>query len=323
LRGPDLPIGMIKHFWISLAIVLTLAGLFVIWFLGAFNDQGFAPEQPIAYSHKQHAGDLHIPCLYCHFNAERGKHAGVPPMSVCLGCHGQGQGQVLANRPEIQKLAAIAEKGSYTDADGVIHEGGMVHWARVHKLPDHVYFSHQWHVKAGVACQTCHGPVETMAVVRQYAPLTMGWCLDCHRKSNYVGGPSYRKDDPASFAVGSANYDVVRARQLTDPEVEFAPRRIAPDSAPPAQADAAAGASAAHAPHRSAEAAPDAGDAIQRLLKARPELADRPRWRLADLPETHREAYRDLLDKDANGQPILDLSKTFMNAPTQCSTCHQ
>ena len=170
LRPPTLPVGLVKRFSILGALLVLVAGTFISWFAGAFDDQGYAPEQPIAYSHKLHAGDMHIPCLFCHFNAERGKHAGVPPMSVCLGCHGQGLGGVAANRPEIQKLQAIIDKGSYSDADGLIHDGGVVHWARVHKLPDHVYFSHQWHVKAGVACQTCHGPVETMPM---RAPLSV------------------------------------------------------------------------------------------------------------------------------------------------------
>jgi hypothetical protein len=320
---------LVKRFSILAALLVLVAGTFVAWFQGAFDDQGYAPEQPIAYSHKLHAGDMHIPCLFCHFNAERGAHAGVPPMSVCLGCHGQGQGAVAANRPEIQKLQAIVDKGSYTDADGTIHDGGVVHWNRVHKLPDFVYFSHQWHVKAGVACQTCHGPVETMTVVRQYATLSMGWCLDCHRKSNYVGGPEYRHDDPASFTVGTANYDVVRARQGADAEVEFSERQLA-GGVPPVGAPGTAAAPHAAEAHASAPA-PGSGQehaatlraALRGLLGAHPELANRPRWRLVDLPETHRDAYRALLELDANGEAILDVSKTFMNAPTQCSTCHQ
>jgi len=321
LQGPTLPVGLIRRYVILAALLVIVAATGISWFLGAFNDQGYAPEQPIAFSHKLHAGDMHMPCLFCHFNAERGAHAGVPPMSVCIGCHGQGLGGVAANRPEIQKLQAILDKGSYTDADGVIHDGGMVHWNRVHKLPDHVFFSHQWHVKAGVACQTCHGPVESMTVVRQYAPLSMGWCLDCHRKSNYVGGPDYRHSDPTTFTVGSANYDVVRARQGTDPEVTFTERQLAGNAGKPA---AAPGAEEAHAePSSGQEHAAVLRSTLRSLLGAHPELADRPRWRLVDLPETHREAYRALLDKDADGEPILDLSKTFMNAPTQCSTCHQ
>jgi Cytochrome c7 and related cytochrome c len=328
LRAPTLPVGLVKRFSILGALLLLVAATFIGWFAGAFDDQGYAPEQPIAYSHKLHAGEMHIPCLFCHFNADRGKHAGVPPMSVCLGCHGQGLGGVAANRPEIQKLQAIVDKGSYTDADGIIHDGGVVHWNRVHKLPDHVYFSHQWHVKAGVACQTCHGPVETMPVVRQYATLSMGWCLDCHRKSNYVGGPAYRHDDPASFSVGTANYAVVRARQGEDAEVEAVPRQLA--GAPVPAAVEAGGPAALAAPATSAAPAGSTSEhaaalraSLRNLLGAHPELADRPRWRLIDLPETHRDAYRALLEIDAKGQPILDVEKTFMNAPTQCSTCHQ
>jgi hypothetical protein len=314
LRGPDLPLAVLKRFWVLGLFALLLAGTAFIWFLGAFYDQGYAPEQPINYSHKLHAGDMHLDCLYCHFNADKGKHAGVPPMSVCMGCHAQ----VATNRPEIKKLTDIADKGTYTDESGVVHEGGMVHWNRVHKLPDHVFFSHQWHVKGGVACQTCHGPVEEMPVVRQYATLTMGWCLDCHRKSNYVGGPAFRKDDPASFTVGTANYDVVRhpLRTPADREVVFAEREVA---GKPAQAKAA---EAAHGEARPVGPTPRAStsEAFLRQLKANPAL---PRWRVADLPATHVEAYRDLFEKDDQGEPVLDLSKTLMNAPTQCNTCHQ
>ncbi len=310
LRGPDLPLHLVRRFWVLLVIAGLALGSFGWWFLGAFNDQHYAPVQPIAYSHKLHAGDLHIDCGYCHFNAERGKHAGVPPMSVCMGCHSQ----VKTGSPEIKKLADIVEKGSYVGDDGVVNEGGVVHWARVHKLPDHVYFSHQWHVKAGVACQTCHGPVETMEVVRQFAPLTMGWCLDCHRNTNYVGGPHYDPKQPATFTVGTANYDVVRARQQPDPVVVFHDREVKPSSA--------AKAAASSGPELPAvEPAQSPADATYaRLLHDHPDL---PRWRIRDLPESHRAYYGKLYEHDDQGKPILELSRTFMNAPTQCSTCHQ
>ena len=313
LRGPDLPLGFLKRFWVLALFAAMLALTGAVWFLGAFDDRGYAPEQPIAYSHKLHAGDMHLDCLYCHFNADKGKHAGVPPMSVCMGCHTQ----VAVNRPEIKKLADIADKGSYVDDAGVTHEGGVVHWNRVHKLPDHVFFSHQWHVKGGVACQTCHGPVEEMPVVRQYATLTMGWCLDCHRKSNYVGGPAFKKDDPASFTVGSANYDVVRhpLRTPADGDVIFTERDVAGHKTESKTTDAHAEAKPAAVIARASTS-----EAFLRQLKANPML---PRWRVADLPATHIDAYRDLFEKDDQGQPILDLSKTLMNAPTQCNTCHQ
>ncbi len=318
LQGPELPVWLLKRFWIfALFLVLGLISA-VVWFRGAFDDKGYAPLQPIAFSHQLHAGELKMDCAYCHFNAERGKHAGVPPMSVCLGCHGPDKGGVQAKSPEIAKLLSIADKGSYTGEDGVVHEGGVVHWNRVHKLPDHVYFSHQWHVKAGVACQTCHGAVEEMAVVRQHATLSMGWCLDCHRKSNYVGGVQF-DGHPATFTVGTANYDVVRhpTRTPTDPVVVFAERDVA--GKPKLAADA----------HGHAEPAPAANTADKRAsthsafieqLKANPTL---PRWRVADLPATHQKGYYDLYKKSDGTMAFDDFSKTFMNAPTHCSTCHQ
>lgn len=323
LRGPDLPVAVLKRFWILALFAATLVVCAGVWFLGAFDDRGYAPHQPIAYSHKLHVGELKLDCAYCHFNAERGKHAGVPPMSVCMACHSADKGAIAVNKPEIKKLNEIVEKGSYTDEHGVIREGGVVHWNRVHKLPDHVFFSHQWHVKAGVDCRTCHGPVEHMDVVRQYAPLTMSWCLDCHRKSNYVGGPSYKEGDAASFTVGTANYDVVRHPLRTPevPVVAFAEREVA--GKPAAAAPGTAPTYDAHAAHAGIPANPQrasASAAFLKQLKANPSL---PRWRVADLPATHVEAYKDLFVKDEKGEAILDFSRSFMNAPTQCNTCHQ
>ena len=326
LRGPAKPFAVLLRFPIVLGLLGLALGAATCWLRGAFSDQGYAPQQPIAFSHRLHSGDMHISCLFCHFNAERGQYAGVPPMSICLACHGRGFGQVAANRPEIQRLQAIVDTGSYTGADGVIYDGGMVHWNRVHKLPDFVYFTHQFHLKAGVACQTCHGPVETMTVVRQYATLSMGWCLDCHLRTNYVGGPAYRQDQPATFSVGTANYDVVRARDAVDPPVIFNPRQLAGSA--PAERDYLA--ECALPDHDGRDPAPgwetDAArvrTSLARLLAAHPELSKRPRWRLVDLPETHRDAYRQLFQKDAAGKPIPDFTISFMNAPTQCSTCHQ
>jgi tellurite resistance protein TehA-like permease len=142
---------------------------------GSFTNQGYAPEQPIAFSHAQHAGELKIGCLYCHFGAERSRHAGVPPANVCMNCHTE----VKKTSPEIQKLSRATATGE------------PIAWLKVHSLPDHAFFSHARHLAGGVACQTCHGPVETMARVRQAAPLTMGWCLDCHRgRGDFAGAPA-------------------------------------------------------------------------------------------------------------------------------------
>ena len=102
------------------------------------TNQGYAPPQPVNYSHAVHAGGLRIPCLYCHYGAERGRHAGIPPASVCLNCHRQ----VLPDHPEVRKVKAAVEGGT------------PIEWVRIHQLPDHAYFNHQAPVKAGVACQS-------------------------------------------------------------------------------------------------------------------------------------------------------------------------
>jgi len=123
-------------------------------------------QQPIAYSHMLHAGELQISCEYCHSGARRSIHAGVPATSVCMNCH-----ELIPStgRPELEKLKA------YVDNDEVIP------WIKVHDLPDFVHFSHKRHVQGGVACQECHGEVqEDMTVARRVGELTMGWCLDCH-----------------------------------------------------------------------------------------------------------------------------------------------
>jgi len=135
------------------------------------SSQGYAPVQPIAFSHRLHAGDRQIPCLYCHFVAERSRHAGIPAANVCMNCHGRLR---LASA-ELQKLKeAVAQNRA-------------IRWVKIHNLPDFVYFDHSQHVAvARLACQRCHGPIETMDRVRQVAPLTMGWCLDCHRSEGVV-----------------------------------------------------------------------------------------------------------------------------------------
>lgn len=130
------------------------------------NNQGYQPDQPIAYSHKMHAGDLQIPCQYCHYASRRSQFAGIPPASVCLNCHKY----VSLDKPEVQKVIQAVENSD------------PIRWVRVHRLPDHAYFNHSAHMAAGLECQECHGPVETMEVVEQFSELTMGWCLDCHRQ---------------------------------------------------------------------------------------------------------------------------------------------
>jgi hypothetical protein len=132
--------------------------------------QGYGPVQPIAFSHKVHAGDNKIPCLYCHYAARTSRHAGIPPESVCMNCHSMLERQTA----EIEKLLEAVEQGR------------PIRWIKVHNLPDFVYFNHSQHVVSGVACQQCHGPIEKTDRVQQVSPLTMGWCLDCHRERAHL-----------------------------------------------------------------------------------------------------------------------------------------
>jgi hypothetical protein len=127
-------------------------------------DQGYSPAQPIAFSHRIHAGESKVPCLYCHYAATESRHAGIPAASVCMNCHTL----LTAQTRELQKLReAVAQQRP-------------IQWVKVHNIPDFVHFDHSRHVLANVACQQCHGTVDQMDQMRQEAPLTMGWCLDCH-----------------------------------------------------------------------------------------------------------------------------------------------
>lgn len=145
--------------------------------------EGYEPEQPIAFNHTLHAGELEINCVYCHSSAEKSKHAGIPSTNVCMNCHvAINEGRSEEGTAEIQKIYAAVgwdpEKRAYTG------EENPVKWVKVHNLPDHVYFNHSQHVAvAGLECQTCHGPIdEEYTVAKQFAPLTMGWCIDCHNQ---------------------------------------------------------------------------------------------------------------------------------------------
>ena len=169
------------------------------------DQQGYEPVQPIAYSHRLHAGELGLDCLYCHFAAETGRHAGVPPATVCMNCHRQvttGLDALLAERRVAkeegreprrvvsEKLRPLYDALALDDAGDrdPARTPRPIPWVRVHRLPDHVAFSHAVHVQRGVACQSCHGPVQSMERVSQFASLSMGWCVECHRANARTGG---------------------------------------------------------------------------------------------------------------------------------------
>ncbi len=152
---------------VPLLLIGVLLGLGAWSFFDTFSNVGYAPKQPIPFSHKIHAGTRKIPCLYCHAPAERSRHATVPATNVCMNCHIV----VRTDRPAIQLVNSLYQANQ------------PIPWVRVHRIPDYVYFSHRWHVARGIACQTCHGQVQTMDVVRQVATLKMGWCINCHRQN--------------------------------------------------------------------------------------------------------------------------------------------
>ncbi len=144
------------------------------------RQQGYAPEQPIKFSHKTHAGINKIECQYCHDGARRSKHASIPGASTCMNCHKAIKKGPKYGTEEIGKIYASA--GFNPDKDVYDAPQKPIEWVRIHNLPDHVYFNHSQHVVAGkVKCQECHGKVEEMNLVTQHAPLSMGWCINCHR----------------------------------------------------------------------------------------------------------------------------------------------
>ena len=151
------------------------------------DHRGYEPVQPIEYSHRLHAGELGVPCLYCHSGAERSRYAGIPAASTCMNCHRFVKAKRATVRAEEELAKAEKRKPRMIVAPEIakleraVKTNTPIQWARIHQVPDFVYFDHRPHVAAGVECQKCHGPVETMERVRQVESLNMGWCVNCHR----------------------------------------------------------------------------------------------------------------------------------------------
>lgn len=153
-------------------IAAGLAGVLLGYLANAAFFPGTSPRQPIDFSHRIHAGDYAIPCLYCHTQARHSITAGVPSVNKCVSCHSV----VATQKPQIRKVMSYWVNRQ------------PIPWVKVHDLPDFVYFSHKRHVQADVACQSCHGPVETMPRVERLAPMKMGWCLECHKEHAVENG---------------------------------------------------------------------------------------------------------------------------------------
>ncbi|HIF86206.1 MAG TPA: menaquinol oxidoreductase [Gammaproteobacteria bacterium] len=167
----------------AMLVIVILVGLVLGYWANATFVPGNSPEQPIAFSHKIHAGDNEVPCLYCHTQARRSPSAGVPAVSKCVGCHLE----VATEKPQIRLLMSYWENRE------------PIPWIKVHDLPDFVHFTHKRHVLANIECQTCHGPVETMDRITVSSravngsaqvghPWKMGLCLSCHRENEVVNG---------------------------------------------------------------------------------------------------------------------------------------
>lgn len=163
---------------VALIVLGTLALASVALSQSIYTQLGLSkgPKQPINFSHQIHAGKLGMNCLYCHYGAEKSAIANLPPVGTCMGCHKIA----VSDRPEVQKLTGYFDRGE------------QVPWIEVYRMPSHVKFNHKRHVRAGVQCTECHGPVQQMAVMYQYPSLKMGWCLKCHRD---------KLDDPVNPAT--------------------------------------------------------------------------------------------------------------------------
>jgi cytochrome c2 len=209
-KEPTLPIwkAFVRNQFLVLvsAILLLLTGAYLVYgFLMQVGvDENYEPIQPIHYSHKIHAGDNEINCKYCHSAARVSKNAGIPSLNVCMNCHKSiGEVAETTATPEYSKAFYDEQiqklyKAVGWDATSQSYTGKTepVKWVRIHNLPDFVYFNHSQHVTvAGIECQTCHGPVQEFEIMKQFSPLTMGWCVNCHRKTDVKmeGNEYYKK----------------------------------------------------------------------------------------------------------------------------------
>lgn len=196
----------IKYRVASVLILIVSLGFQVKMVATAAIDLGrtkdYAPDQPIKFSHKVHAGDNKIDCKYCHHTAEFGKSAGIPATELCMNCHVLVREGTNSGKFEIAKVVDAYETKN------------PVEWTRIHNLPDHVFFSHAQHVGIGkIDCQQCHGPVEEMDIMSQHSDLSMGWCINCHRetKVNFKDNAYYDNYKKLHDQLKGGGIDTIRA----------------------------------------------------------------------------------------------------------------
>ena len=194
---------------VLLAVLLSLVGGALIWRASTSEPHGVgeAVEQPVPFSHKHHVGDDGIDCRYCHSSVETSAFAGIPPLSTCMTCHSQLYTDTAALKPVVDSW----------------RHGIALHWQRVHQLPDFVYFNHSIHVAKGVGCVTCHGRVDRMPLTWRAKPLSMQWCLDCHRAPQKYLRPrgkvfdmTWQAKDQAALGMALVRRYHIYTRRLSD-----------------------------------------------------------------------------------------------------------
>lgn len=240
LRTPHpVPFYRNKAYLLMAVIVLFLIGGYytISGAIALGRSQGYEPVQPIYYSHKVHAGTNQISCLYCHGASQDGKHANIPTVSVCMNCHmavseytgdpiTKNDGTSVNGTAEIQKIYEYA--GWNPGLKKYDRPGKPIEWIRVHNLPDHVYFNHSQHVRVGKQqCQTCHGNIQEMAEVKQFAELSMGWCVNCHRTTKVQfdddkgqGNKFYSIYEKFHDDIKNKKYDSVTVEQIGGTECQ-------------------------------------------------------------------------------------------------------
>lgn len=225
-ENPEMTFGQEVKYWMGnnrrlvgvFVIIIAFGGMKSCWDacfdIGVYYDwetqKGYKPEQPIKFSHKLHAGDNEIACQYCHSSVEKSRHAGIPTVNICMNCHKGIQSGPVYKEKEIAKIYEAAgfdpKKGTYDNS-----KQNPLQWIKVHNLPDHVYFNHSQHVVVGkIECATCHGNVKEMTVAEQKSPLTMKWCIECHRKTEVAmaGNAYYDRLHKALKEKYAGQYDV-------------------------------------------------------------------------------------------------------------------
>jgi hypothetical protein len=203
--------------WTAIPGFLALAAAATVLsaYSGASSSQGREPAQPIAFPHPTHVQKLGMNCLYCHYSANKSPDPGMPAVGTCMGCHAiVGPDRPKSDLGPQRKSAELQKLWAYADVEHQGKSARPIPWVRIHKVPDYVQFPHMRHVNAGVTCQSCHGQIQNMPRVYQYASLNMGWCVNCHvngyspaEGARLAGAPDSVIRTAAALPVRKARYD--------------------------------------------------------------------------------------------------------------------